>query len=101
MCGQSYRGTICAFFHFAALHYGEAQAAESSNDFTHKMKVCLKELRESFNCLKLIRRKKWCDEEKVNALVAENNELIAIFVASLKTVVQNKRMAGHMRREAK
>jgi len=29
-----------------ALHYGEAQAAESANDFIHKMKVCLKELRE-------------------------------------------------------
>ena len=31
----------------AALNYGEAQAAESRRDFIHKMKVCLKELRES------------------------------------------------------
>ena len=30
-----------------ALHYGEAQAAESPADFIHKMKVCLKELRET------------------------------------------------------
>ena len=30
-----------------ALNYGEAQAAESRSDFIHKMKVCLKELRES------------------------------------------------------
>lgn len=40
-----------------ALHYGEAQAAESSSDFIHKMKVCLKELRETYNCLRLIRKK--------------------------------------------
>lgn len=33
-----------------ALHHGEAQAAESPADFIHKMKVCLKELRETFNC---------------------------------------------------
>ncbi|HEX7846035.1 MAG TPA: four helix bundle protein, partial [Chitinophagaceae bacterium] len=31
-----------------ALHYGEAQGAESRDDFIHKMKVCLKELRETF-----------------------------------------------------
>ncbi|MBN4065701.1 four helix bundle protein [Candidatus Amoebophilus asiaticus] len=29
-----------------ALNYGEAKSAESKNDFLHKMKVCLKELRE-------------------------------------------------------
>ena len=34
-----------------ALHYGEAQSAESRNDFIHKMKICLKELRETYNCL--------------------------------------------------
>ena len=31
----------------AALNYGEAQGAESKKDFIHKMRVCLKELRES------------------------------------------------------
>ncbi len=31
----------------AALNYGEAQSAESRKDFIHKMKLCLKELRES------------------------------------------------------
>jgi four helix bundle protein len=30
-----------------ALQYGEAQGAESRNDFIHKLKVLLKELRES------------------------------------------------------
>ena len=30
-----------------ALNYGEAQSAESSKDFIHKIKISLKELRES------------------------------------------------------
>jgi four helix bundle protein len=35
---------------------GEAQAAESPKDFVHKLRVVLKELRESHRWLKLIRR---------------------------------------------
>jgi len=74
-----------------ALHYGEAHGAESSNDFIHKMKVCLKELRETFNCLRLIQKRNWVGEDKLSNLIAENNQLIAIFVASLKTAQKNKR----------
>ena len=74
-----------------ALHYGEAQSAESRNDFIHKMKVCLKELRETYNRLRLIKKKSWYDERKLSRLIAENNELIAIFVTSLKTAQQNKK----------
>lgn len=37
----------------SALNYGEAQSAESSRDFLHKMKLCLKELRESLVNLKI------------------------------------------------
>src|SRR6478609_2759271 len=38
-----------------ALHYGEAQSAESRNDFIHKMKILLKELRESKNAMQIIK----------------------------------------------
>ena len=41
-----------------ALNYGEARSAESHKDFVHKMGVCLKELRESHNCLRIINRAK-------------------------------------------
>src|SRR5947199_8086298 len=37
-------------------NHGEAQAAESANDFVHKFKICLKELRESYRWLLLIQR---------------------------------------------
>ncbi|MFN4255425.1 MAG: four helix bundle protein [Saprospiraceae bacterium] len=68
-----------------ALNYGEAQSAESRDDFVHKMKICLKELRETLICLKLIARRSWFSEGKLSPLIAENNELVAMFVASTKT----------------
>jgi four helix bundle protein len=74
-----------------ALHYGEAQSAESRNDFIHKMKVCLKELRETYNCLRLIKKKNWYNEAKLQILITENNELISIFVSSLKTAQKNRK----------
>jgi len=43
--------------HIAGPNYAEAQAAESRNDFIHKMKVCLKELRETRVWLLVICRK--------------------------------------------
>src|SRR5262245_6525690 len=61
-----------------ALNYGEAQGAESRNDFIHKMKISLKELRETFNCLRIIKVKKWYPEEKMAGVIDENNQLISI-----------------------
>lgn len=40
-----------------AMNYGEAMSAESRNDFVHKLKIILKELRETFVCIKIIKRK--------------------------------------------
>jgi four helix bundle protein len=40
-----------------ALHYGEAQSAESRADFIHKVKITLKELRESGNSMRIIKRR--------------------------------------------
>ena len=72
-----------------ALNYGEAQGAESKEDFVHKMKICLKELRETLICLKLIDRRGWFGQGKLSELIKENNELVSIFVASAKTATSN------------
>ena len=48
-----------------ALNYGEAQSAESSRDFLHKMRVCLKELRETQIALKIISRKRYFEPRSV------------------------------------
>jgi four helix bundle protein len=68
-----------------ALNYGEAQSAESRNDFIHKMKISAKELRETFNCLRIIKKKNWYPQEKMLPVLDENNQLISIFVKSIET----------------
>jgi len=73
-----------------ALNYGEAQGAESINDFIHKMKVSLKELRETFIALKIIRSKPLTKKTEIlDACLIECNELISIFVKSIKTAQAN------------
>lgn len=73
-----------------ALHYGEATAAESRNDFIHKMKIALKELRETTNCIKMIHQLEWMKEESIMPELKECNELTAIFVKSIGTALKNK-----------
>ena len=68
-----------------APNYGEAQSAESKRDFIHKMKICLKELRESLVWLRIIERKPLLAKDQIIPVVAECNELTSIFVASIKT----------------
>jgi four helix bundle protein len=68
-----------------APNYGEARGAESKRDFVHKLKVSLKELRETSVWLKIIEKKKFCDSTKTEAAIKECEELIAIFVSSAKT----------------
>ena len=73
-----------------ALQYGEAQGAESRKDFIHKMKVALKELRETMIALKIINNKPLIENtDKIEPLLKECNELISIFVASIKTAQSN------------
>jgi len=72
-----------------APNYGEAQAAESRKDFIHKMKVALKELRETNVWLKIIERAGYCDAERMCDLKSECNQLIAIFVKSVETANKN------------
>jgi four helix bundle protein len=71
------------------LNYGEARSAESRNDFIHKMKICLKELRESYNCLRIFYRAGIFDsEQQIQFLLEECNELISIFVKSISTATE-------------
>ena len=77
----------------AALNYGEAQSAQSPKDFLHKMRLCLKELRESLVNLKIQKGAKLTkDLEKFDELIKENNQLIAIFVTSIKTSEQKNNL---------
>ncbi|MDP2388179.1 MAG: four helix bundle protein [Bacteroidota bacterium] len=74
-----------------ALNYGEAQFAESRNDFIHKIKICLKELKESKICLTIIERREYfSDKEKLILAIKEVTELVNIFTKSAKTASENK-----------
>ena len=83
--GQHLAGQLCRSGTSPALNYGEAQGAESRPDFVHKMSVSLKELRETRICLKIIMKAGLLGEERLQALADEANELISIFVTSVKT----------------
>ncbi len=69
----------------AALIYGEAQAAESHADFIHKMKLVLKEIRETKVNLRIINEKPVILDETIISALKESNELMAIFLKSIET----------------
>ena len=73
------------------LMYGEAQSSESRKDFIHKMRLPLKELRETYNCLRILSKMK-CQEMPNEGLIKainETDELIAIFAKSIETAIKN------------
>lgn len=75
-----------------ALNYGEAQGAESKNDFIHKMRICLKELKESNNCLKVLNEVKYGEEILRFELLQESNELTKIFASIIMKTKNNSRI---------
>ncbi len=84
--GNYFAGQIVRSGSSPALNYGEAQSAESKKDFIHKMKVCLKELRETFVALRIIDRANLhLNYPGMGKALKESNELISIFVASVNT----------------
>src|ERR1041385_1411910 len=71
-------------------HHGEAEDAESREDFIHKLKVCLKELRETRRWARLIERKAWAKSDPTLIFVlGESDEMIRIFYSSIQTAKRN------------
>ena len=65
----------------------EASAGQSKADFISKCNIALKEARETYYWLRLFTETKVVPAEKLNELVEESNELVAI----LTTIVKNAR----------
>jgi len=75
----------------AAPNYGEAQSAESNADFVHKLKIALKELRETEIWLKVIAKAEMIKPaSQLAPLLQETDELIAILFTSIETAKRNK-----------
>ncbi len=74
-----------------APNYGEAQSAESKADFIHKLKISLKELRETEVWLKIIHKSGLINLETVKPILKETDELISILFASIETAKKNEK----------
>ncbi|HCE42906.1 MAG TPA: four helix bundle protein [Lentisphaeria bacterium] len=85
LSGNHFSGQLIRSGTSPALNYAEARDAESKNDFIHKMKIVLKELRETYVCLKIIDRQVFPNSPEIKEILVENNELISIFVKSIST----------------
>ena len=73
-------------------NHGEAQAAESPKDFVHKLRISLKELRETQRWLTLVQRVPLVEQpERLNEILQETEELIKIFVTSIKTAEKERK----------
>ena len=78
-------------------NHGEAEGAESRDDFIHKLRVCFKELRESRRWLKLIQRAELIDKpEPLEGLINESDELVRIFARSIQTAANHRKEEGKL-----
>ena len=68
----------------SALNYGEALGAGTSKDKINKLRICLKELRESLRNLNIQVKSKLKPESEVASLINENDQLIRIIVTRIK-----------------
>ena len=88
--GNYIAGQLIKSCHSPAFNYGEVQAAESRNDFIHKMKIILKELKECRTALKIIIKKIIIKPvSKLSKVYEETEELIAIIAKSIETARKN------------
>jgi four helix bundle protein len=70
---------------YAGANYEEAQGAESKEDFTHKLQIALKELRESGYWLQLLVRSGKIPVNKMDRLIDESNQLRAMISKAVAT----------------
>lgn len=83
------------------LHHGEVQAAESASNFIHKLKICLKELRESWRALRLLQRvASGKHGAEIEALIDETHQLIRIFYQSVRTTEARRQAPSKLREDA-
>lgn len=74
-------------------NHGDVEAAESRKDFLHKLRICLKELRETKRWLRLVNPLKVrAESADLTASLNEVEELIRIFAASVKTAERNAKL---------
>ncbi len=71
-------------------NYEEARGAESRGDFIHKMRISLKEARETLYWLRIILKLEHFPAERLEPIILETDEVCSILVSSLKTMDNKK-----------
>ncbi len=91
--GNYIAGQLIRSCHSPTFNYGEAQGAESTKDFVHKMGIIVKELKECRVALKIIRKKEMIKPvKKLEGVYKETEELIAIVAKSIITTKKNNKL---------
>ena len=84
-------GQLIKSCHSPAFNYSESQAAESPDDFIHKLKVVLKELKECRTSLKIIIKKAYITPvSKLDPIYKETEELISIIGNAITTPMKKR-----------
>jgi four helix bundle protein len=73
-------------------NYRAACRSKSKKDFINKLKIVEEEMDETIYWISLIEECELIKPEKLSQLKVEANELLAIFVTSLKTAKENLRI---------
>ncbi|WP_182865601.1 four helix bundle protein [Stieleria mannarensis] len=91
--GQHIAGQLVRSGTSPAPNYEEACAAESRRDFIHKLRISLKELRETRCWIRLIMRSELLPEARMSEIANETDELCKILGQSLVTARKNEERA--------
>ena len=70
----------------SALNYGEVLGAGTDRDKINKLRICLKELRESMRNLNIQSKANLFTDEDLKFLKDENDQLIRIIVTRIKNI---------------
>jgi len=75
-------------------NYNEGRAAESRDDFVHKLAIVLKELRETDVWLKFVVKAEMLPEQRLVEVLSETDQLSRIIAQSIVTAKRNRRNKG-------
>jgi four helix bundle protein len=91
LAGKHIAGQLLRSGTAPAAHYTEARGAESTRDFVHKLKICLKELNEARVWLKIAAKSELLSGDRLSDITRESDELCRIINASIKTTLARKK----------
>lgn len=69
-----------------AANYRAVCRARSNREFIAKLQIVIEEADETLFWLEIIREKKWYPDKEIDDVFKEMNELLSIFISSVKTV---------------